>query len=831
MNWQKKLLPHGIAIVVLLVLSVLFFLPTFSGKILSQGDIVQYKGGAKEILDYQKTTGEDALWTNSMFGGMPSYQIQATRTQNLLSNFDSVLKLGMPRPGSYIFVALLGVYLLLIALGTSPWVAVAGAIAFGFSTYNFLIAEAGHNTKLLAMAYMGSTLAGLVWIYSKQKKLLGTALFAVFLSLNLYANHLQITYYMFFIIGLFVIANFVHSLKSATLPAFAKSTALLVFATILGVATNTNRLWTTYEYGKETMRGGSELSTGNKSGLDKDYAFAWSYGKLETFTLLVPRFIGGASSEKLGEDSELYRDLKSKGAKLKNEPIPAPTYWGAQPFTGGPIYHGAVVCFLFLLGAILLRNYLKWWLVAATLLSILLSWGKNFDAFTSLFFNFFPMYNKFRVVAMILVVAQLTMPVLGALALNYIINNATTQKKQILDALKISTLVLGILLLFFALLGGSLFSFEGANDAQYAEKGFDTAALIADRISMMRGDSIKALLFILATAGVIWAYLNQKIKAAIVAPIVALLIFIDLAVVNSRYLTSENFATAKNIDNTFAPTKADEAILQDKALDYRVLNIAKNTFNDATTSYYHKSLGGYHGAKLQRYQDVIEQYLQNSIQGIIGTLQSKPTAESINATLAQQNALNMLNTKYVIYNPDAPPIANPSAFGNAWVVANTQVVANPDEELKAIGTANLKQTAVIDQRYKGLVEGKNFAPDTTATIQLTEYSPNKLTYKATTATPQLAVFSEIYYNSGKGWQAYLDGSPTEHLRANYLLRALPLPAGTHTIEFKMEPKSFSTGNTISLIASLLALILLGVALFLQFAKKNNDNSTPQTLNA
>ena len=809
-DWKKAIVPHLGAMAIFIIISFIFFYPLFSGKSLRQGDIIQWKGMAQESLEFQEQTGDMTEWTNSMFGGMPTYQIKPPiGNSNLVRPVYASLRYFLPFPASILIVCFAGFYMMLIVLGIRPPTAIVGAIAFGLMTYNFLIVEAGHNTKFITIAFMAPVVAGTLLAYRK-KRILGASIFGLGLALNLYSNHLQITYYLFLMLVIYVLIEFGTAIKEKTTTDFIKSSGVLLAVALLAAATSMSNLLPTYEYSKETIRGKSELKGEGKSGggLDRDYALAWSYGIGETMTLLIPRFYGGASAEPVSKDSDLYRIIKQSSGDNK-----APMYWGDQPFTGGPIYHGAIVCFLFLLGLLLVRGSIKWWLLSATIFAIVLSWGRNFPLVTDLFFYYFPLYNKFRVVSMILILAQFTMPFLAALALNHVIEQQKN-KGEILKALKISVGVLAGILLFFAFLSGSFFRFEGAADSNYPPQF--AAMLVGERQNMMMMDSLRSLGFILVTAALIWAFLQKKVSELILAASIGVLILMDLGLVNSRYLDSKDFVSSRKLDQSFQASTADLKILEDKDPDYRVLNLAVNTFNDATTSYHHKSIGGYHGAKLRRYQDVIDEHLSKEI----NTLKTKLQAENpdIINLFGGQTVLNMLNTKYMIYSPAAPPLRNVLAMGHAWFVSNAEVVADANAEIAALNNLNLTQKIIVDKRFESQLKSKNLQTDSTAQIVLSEYKPNYLKYDSKTKTDLFAVFSEIYYADGKGWQAYIDGKPAEHFRANYLLRAMNVPAGNHTIEFKFESGALSLGKTLSFISSLSLLLLFAGGLFWHFKK-------------
>lgn len=799
----KSALPHLAALIVFAAVTLIYFWPAVEGKVMSQSDMMQWKGTSEETRKFREKTGEEALWTNSQFGGMPAYQIDMKTKGNLINKVRVALLSAFPKPANIIFWTMAGFYLLLIVLGASPWVAAAGALAYSFATYNFLIIDAGHTTKAMSISTVAPVIAGVLLAY-KGRYWSGAALAGFALACNVVSNHYQITYYLFILLLVFFIAKLIDALQNNTIANFVKASALLAIAFVLAIGTDATRLWTTYEYSKESMRGGSAMTDGStgSGGLDKDYALAWSYGKLETFTLLVPRFMGGGSGEPLSnKDSRLYEYMKQAGAGSQ-----APTYWGAQPFTGGTIYAGTIVCFLFLLGCLVVRGYLKWWLLAATILSIILSWGKNFAPTTDLFFAAFPMYNKFRVVSMILVIAQITMPLLGFWGLHRLLTADEKERPGLLTKLYLALGITGGLLLFLAVIGPNVFSFEGQGDSRYP-KEFITM-LVDERISMLQGDALRALLLVAVTGGLLWAWLTGKLKnQALIVGIIGLLTLGDLWVVNKRYLNDSNFMSSRKADAIFEQSPADAEILKDPDPNFRVFNVTRNPFNDGITSYWHKSVGGYHGAKLSRYQDLIENQLQKN----------------------NQEVLNMLNTKYIIAQSaeNMPPMAqrNPNALGNAWFVRQIKPASTAQEEMAALSDFDARTTAIVNTKeYAGYLN--NWQPasaDTAATIRLTDYKPNHLTYEATAAADGLAVFSEIYYNDHKGWNAYLDGKPVPHIRADYLLRGMKIPAGQHKVEFKFEPKAYFTGEKISIISSGLLLLFCLAAIGFSVRAKKNEN--------
>ena len=802
----KSILPHGIAVIVFFIISFAYFSPQLGGKKLKQGDITQFLGMSKEIKDFKEKTGEHTLWTNSMFGGMPTYLIAAPPSRNVIQYVHRFFSLFGARPANFIFMYLLGFYIALLIFRINPWLSIAGSIAFAFSSYFFIIVMAGHTSKAMAIAYMPPIIAG-IYMAFKQNPWLGSFITTIFLSLQLLVNHLQITYYTLLVILIFGILQFTETVKQKTYLPFLKATGLLMVGLMLAVGLNFTSIFTTYEYGKYSMRGKSELSTtddtNQTSGLDRDYILNdYSYGIAETFNLLIPNFLGGPSQNDVGLKSEFYQLLKNAGqpnAKLLSKH--APTYWGEQRYTAGPVYIGAVVIFLFIFGLFILKGKEKWWLFSATILAILLAWGKHFPVLSNLFIDYFPGYNKFRTVSMILVIAELTMPLVAIFALQKIWNAEIT-KKDFFRALKYAFYIVGGLTLLFAVVPGAFLSFQGTVDTQlnYPEPLLD--ALREDRKNLLQADAIRSFVFVSLSAIMLLVYHYKKITPHLFIIGIAALFLLDLWPVNQRYLNNEHFTSAKEAKQPFTPNMADNIILQDKEKNYRVLDLTVSTFNDTHASYFHKSLGGYHGAKMKRYQELVDYHISIEMNSLISTLQNHPVNDSVNATLEKLNALNMLNTKYIIINPNTAPINNQKALGNAWFVEKCKVVANADEEIDALYQFNPKKEAIVDARFKDQL--KEIQRDTLASISLVEYKPNELHYQSKANTDQLAVFSEIFYD--KGWNAYIDDSPSPHFRANYVLRGMVIPEGEHEIVFKFEPKSYQTGQTVSLVSSILLLL-------------------------
>jgi hypothetical protein len=798
-DFKTHVLPHLLAVLFFLVLTATYFSPIiFEDKSLVQNDILQSKGMAHEIEQYREKTGEEPLWTNSMFSGMPAYLITTRYPGDLFGIFLKPLTLNLPAVAANIFLTLVCAYILFVAMGMSTWLSVVGAIALSFTSYNIVILEAGHNSKSYAIAFVPLALAGLLYAFRRggQRLWLGAALFGFGLTMHIRANHPQITYYFLLLVLIFGIVQLIFAVKEKWVGDFFKRVVVLGLVAIIAAGVSFGRLYTAWDYGKYSIRGKSELKAANSGekqsgGLDRDYAFQWSYGVSETLTLLIPNFHGGASQGSLGEDSETAQAFAQLGippaqmAELVNN---LPLYWGDQPSTSGPVYVGAIVCFLFVLGLFIVDKRWRIWLLAATILSIMLSWGSNFEAFNYFMFDYFPGYNKFRAVSMTLVITQFSIGLLAMFALYRLLQKDKLEVKDTQGKLTLAAGITGGICVLVALFAG-MADFVGVVDAQLEQMQWPVAALRADRQSMMRADAFRSLIFILLAAGVLYFYLKQKLSATTTTLIIGLLILIDLWAVDKRYLNNGDFQK-RLVETHFEPTPADQAILQDKDLSYRVMNMG-NPFQDARTSYFHKSIGGYHGAKLRRYQDVIDKHIsQNNIE-----------------------VLNMLNTRYLITTDANNPVQrNPQALGNAWFVPNIITVNSPDEELAALTDLTPVNEAVVDVS-KFPVNKKEYNA-TGSSIKLTSYEPNYLKYEATAAQEGFIVFSEIYYKDG--WQAYLNNKPVDHIRVNYILRGMPVPAGQHTIEFKFEPKAYAVGNTVSLVSSILMLLVVFGGIFYAF---------------
>lgn len=831
-DFTSKYLPHILAVVIFLVISFAYFSPLLEGKRLEQHDLKTFQGGAKEIMDYRESTGKEALWTNSMFGGMPAYQISTKYKGNLFQYLNRLLQVG-PRPGSYLFLMLLGAYILFISLRINPWISIIGAVAFAFSSYNFIILSAGHNSKMLALAYTAPILAGIFLAY-RGKRLLGAALTGIFLSLQLLANHPQITYYTFIIVLFFGLSEVYFGIREKQVKDLIFSSAVLLLFAGLAVMSNFSHLATTLEYSKYSMRSQTELSQDAEDqtgGLPLSYATDWSYGIDETMTLMIPGFKGGASNYELSRNSHTYEALSKLDRNFAGNYIEhANMYWGTQRSTSGPVYLGAVVMFLFVLGLFIIDGRYKWWILAVTILGIMLAWGKNFMPLTEFFMNHVPGYNKFRTVSMILVIPQLVVPILAMLALSRVMTEQIDRKK-IITGLKWSAGITGGLSLIFLLIPSLAGNFSSpydmstidaisGNNAQVRNLLINSLlpALEADRESMLRLDAFRSLALILVAAGSIYLYRIRamKISLNVVIVVFGLLFLVDMWPVNKRFLNDKNFIAKSKVENPFTATAADLAILQSEGLNERVLNLTTSPFMDASTSYFHQSIGGYHGVKMRRYQDLINTYMVEEMSELIGALQGQDMQE-IDSTLKGLNILNMLNTKYFILNPNAAPLTNLYAKGNAWFVTEILFADNADEELATLVNMDIENTAVTDSKFKDFVELTSYTSSSTDVIRLVEYQPNHLIYKSSAGSKRMAVFSEIYYE--KGWEATIDGEAAEHIRVDYLLRGLEIPAGEHEIEFYFRPKTYYTGEKISYAGSILLILLLAGALFLEIRGK------------
>ncbi|GAB3906884.1 YfhO family protein [Larkinella knui] len=839
----KRFLPHLIAVIGFAVLAVLYCSPVLKGKRLNQHDIIQSVAAGREVVDYHKQTGEWAWWTNSMFGGMPAYMISGDYPTSLTHKLGQYINLLLPDPANYIWLMMVGAFVLMLALGANVWLSAVGAIAYSFASYDLLSLEAGHVSKILALAYAPAILGGVIMAL-RGRYLAGAALTALFLGLELYANHVQITYYLAFGIVIYVLIESVVAIREGRVRQLLLALSSLAVAALLAVGTHTTRLWNAADYVTVTTRGKSELTITPKSetgapaatapnpagGLDKDYAFQYSYGIGETFTLLIPNYAGGPTVSSLTTDSETYKKMTGIGvdpAMAQQFVQQLPLYHGNLYSQSGPAYAGAIVIFLFVLGLLIVPGRLKWWALGIAFLYIAWAWGKNFPAVNYLFFDYFPGFNKFRAVTMTLTLAQLPLVMLGILALKQISDQKWTAT-QLNRPLLISLGATAGLCLLMALVPTVFQSFRGGNDEMFLgqlEQGLQNknlaeqvlSAMVDDRISMFRSDAFRSAILIFLVGGLIWLFVRNRIKPVIFYPVLLALVIFDLFNVDKRYFNNDDFVSKQAIQETITPTAADEQILADKALDFRVLDLTTSFMSDAKASYFHKSLGGYHAAKMRRYQELAEFQLYRN-------LRQTPGSPNYN------NVINMLNTRYFLVQPQSanpqqapgPPVAqpNPGALGNAWFVNNYRLVPNANAEMQALDSLNTAQTAVVDQRFAEQLNGLNIQPDSAAnTIRLTSYKPNELTYESNARSEQLAVFSEIYYNVRNEWKATIDGKEVPHLRADYVLRAMRVPAGKHTIVFTFDPVSIRVGKVVDLICSLLIVAFIGTAVFIENRKK------------
>ncbi|MBQ0147177.1 MAG: YfhO family protein [Flavobacteriaceae bacterium] len=871
MKNNKNLLYILGSIIFFALVALIYCAPVLSGKSIIQPDIINYRGSAEEMLTYQEQTNEHVYWSNAMFGGMPTYQTGAQYDFDLIKGIDKVIRF-LPRPADYIFLLFSGFFILGLTLFKKWKYALTGSVFFAVGAYFFIIIAAGHNAKVHTIAYFPPLVAGILLLYRK-KYIPGFVLTTLFMGLQLQANHIQMTFYLFLVMLVFVIFQFYSDLKTKQIPAFFKASGLVVVACIIALGLNASRLLATYEYSKETTRGKSEMSLlkTNTDGLDHDYITQWSYGKLETLNLFIPNLMGGSSMSTQEDLKNYYSQLQSLAQQVGDDEFnqqviqalaqqPRSTYWGEQPGTSGPAYQGAIVVFLFILGLFLVRGRFgkyKWWLLSATILSILLAWGKNFQFLTDVFVDYFPMYDKFRAVSSILVMAELTMPLLAIITVYYFIQENDTAEHKTKMLTIVGGTTIGILAILYIGASG-IFSFQSSNDTSFTSQflsligeanpnaiGFWQSmlkqlddALIADRVAMFRSDTLRTIIFVLLTFALLYSYQKKYIKnSTIVVLSLGALALLDGYTVNKRYFNDDNFVSSYIVDNPF-PTelsvkleseansnnnvaqiaykvplnKALSNLAQKDQSQFRVYNTTQSTFNDAGTSFFVNSIGGYHAAKLGKYQDLIDIYFS----GDERLKQYGITDES-----GMINVLNMLNTKYIIHgNIQEPKIElNPTAFGNAWFVGKVKSVNNANEEILALNDTYLdKQVILRNEIAQNLPK---VAVDSTASIQLTSYTPTKMVYKASTNTDQIAVFSEIYYPHG--WKASVDGKEVDILKANYILRALPIAKGQHEIVFTYEPQVITTGKTIMLVSNALLIIVIVGGTFLGYKKCKKEN--------
>ena len=800
---KKENIFKYLGVVVLFVFtSLLYFHPVLKGKKISQSDITQFQGMAKEINDYRADKNAEPYWTGASFSGMPAYQISAYYPNDFVRVIDKTLRF-LPRPADYTFLYFLSFFVLMMALKVDWRLATLGSLAFGFSTYLIIIFIPGHNAKAHAIAYMPLVLAGVLWVFRK-KYVLGFIVTGFAMALEIYVNHIQMTYYLGFCLLILGIVELIHAIKNDELTVFIKKAAVIISAVVLGIGANSSRIMAMKEYADFSTRGKSELTINadrtekkQTTGLDKSYITEYSYAKLESFNLFITRYMGGGTFEELSEDSNFYKLIEKRAGKKVADDYSKQvlTYWGDQTIIEAPAYIGAVIFFLFFLGIFLVKGKLKQWLVAATIFSILLSWGRNFDVITNFFIDYIPLYNKFRAVSSIQVIAELCVPILAILALRDLfskeINNV--KKRKVLE--KAVFTFGGVIVLGF-LLAHVFSTFEGIRDNNYKDLVGLIDAVIADRKAMLLSDTIRSLVLVILTGGILWLFLKDKLKKNLVIVGLGVLVLFDLISVDKRYVNQEDFTNSRRVDKPFVASNVDKQILQDTT-HFRVGNFVGNPMQDGTTSYFHQSIGGYHAAKMGRYSELFEYQIAKK----------------------NMQVLNMLNTKYLIVadnKGEKQAQLNPYANGNAWFVNEIKLVDSANKEMMALDSLQTKFEAVIDIRQLDQTINLTFDKDSTATISLKKYDVTELTYESKTNRKQFAVFSEIFYKDG--WNAYVDGQLTPHYRVNYVLRGMIVPEGNHTITFKFEPKVIQKGGLISLI-SYIILILVSAGWLLYDEKK------------
>jgi hypothetical protein len=799
---STKFLPYVLVVAIFILASIIYFHPVLKGQKIQQSDITQFKGMVKEINDFRAVNNSEPYWTGASFSGMPSYQISAYYPNDLVRVLDQTVRF-LPRPADYTFLYFLSFFVLMMALKVNWRLAIFGALSFGFSTYLIIIFGAGHNAKAHAIAYMPLVLAGVLWVFQK-RYILGFVITSLAMTLEIYTNHPQMTYYLGFCLLIFGIVSFIDAIKEQKITDFIRHSAIVVVAVLIGIGANSPRLMAMKEYADQSTRGTSELTINpdgsqkvTSNGLDKSYITEYSYSKLETFNLVIPGFMGGGTVEELDDDSQFYKLLEEKAGKKAADQYAKQVllYWGDQPIVEAPAYIGSVIFFLFFLGIFLVKGRVKQWLVAVTIFSIVMSWGKNFDLLTNFFIDYVPLYNKFRAVSSIQVLAEMCVPILAILGLKeFFLPNISTADKQ--EALKKALYVFSGLLVLGLLLAYSFSTFEGLRDSQYSQLPGLVDAVIADRKSLLLYDSFRSLFLSLLSAAVLYVFLKNKLKQVGVIVLLVIFMLFDLISINKKYVNEADFKPSRKNEKPFKASEADKIILQDTS-HFRVGNFTVNPMNDGSTSYFHQSIGGYHAAKMMRYQELFEYQIAKN----------------------NRQVLNMLNTKYYIVDSDKgikQAQLNPDANGNAWFVERLKVVNSANEAILALDSVNTKNVAVFERSSSTQKELKSsFEMHPTDTIELLNYDVNSLTYLSKTVKEQFAVFSEIYYKNG--WNAYIDGELVPHYRINYVLRGMLIPPGEHTIEFKFAPKVIQQGSVISLFSYLL---LFGIPIGGLFFGKN-----------
>jgi hypothetical protein len=824
-NWFKRNGIHFAIGGIFLVICFLYLTPAFQGKVLGQADVIGARSTTTEIEAY-KAKDTTILWTNQIFGGMPAFQLWAPYKANITTHVIHIMDTIFPNPIDTLLLFLFGTYFLFIVLKLNPWLAAAGAVAFTFSSYNIILLAAGHSNQAFAISYFAPLLGGIL-LAIRGKRILGAAVTALFLSLEIRANHVQMTYYLMFAILILAGIELYHAIKNKTLNDYLKSLAYLGGAIVIALMVNASILWSTYDYGKDTIRGQSNLkqTTAEPStGLAKDYAYQWSQGVTECFTFLVPNAYGGASGNHLDENSataKVFTDAgqpEDRAVGIANQIASGSEqmglhglgiYWGNKSFTAGPFYFGAVICFLFVFGLLIVRSRLKWWILATVILTMLLSFGGNWPYVSDLFFNYFPLYNKFRVVESILAVAGLCFPILALLALKEMIDQPDS--KEIVKKLKLSLYIVGGLLLVLIIVPELLLSFRASgqtesvgaltqalqNDAKMAQAV--SAAIVQDRISLEKADAIRSLIFVVVIFGLLFAFVNKKVNVTVLSLGVLILVLADLWQIDKRYLKTDDFAD-KQESVTPQPREVDQFIARDTDPDFKVFDTTAPLLYDTHNPFFHKSFGGYSAARLKRYQEIIDNQFTKSV---------------------NHDVLDMMNVKYIITadqkTQNVSMQANATACGHAWFVQKVKFAKDADEEMQAISSFNPKEEAIIDQKYKSLINEKDAYLDTNATIKLVNYNPDHMTYQTSSGGSQIAVFSEVYYD--RGWKMYIDGKETPYFRADYILRAAQIPLGNHKVEFIFHPTSYYTGETLSMVGSILLVLSLGFAGYIENRKK------------
>ncbi len=815
MNFKHNILPHLVAVVIFFTATVAFYNPlVFGGKTIKQHDIVQGLGAGQEIIKFRNETGEEALWTNSMFGGMPAYLINTQWSGDLILYVHRALTLWLPGPAGVTLVSCITFYILLLVFKVRPWLAVIGGLAFSLGSFNIISIEAGHMWKMWAIAYMPLVLAGVRLTFDR-KYLLGMALTALGLALELRSNHLQITYYLFLLLLIYVGTQLVYSIREGKVNFFTKSMGYLAVAGLLALGSNFGKIWSVYEYGQYSTRGPSDLvnTEGPSNGLDRGYAFHWSNGIIEPVTLLIPEFFGGPSVSSLPVDSNLGEALRVHGMapiQIRQQLRQVYSYWGDQPGTAGPSYAGAIVIFLFVLGYFLIEKKDLVWISIAIVFFTMLSWGHNFEYFNNLIFDYLPGYNKFRSVSMTLVIALLCIPLAAFMSLEKLLQNL--EKPKSIKKILVAGAITGSILLL-AIIYSTIGDFRGSVDDGMANQfpPWYLDALRVDRAGLLRSDAFRSLILIGLAMAALYFKAREKIGFVLLYGILGMLVLIDLWGVDKRYLRADDYVSDTQ-GSKVVPSAADQRLLKDPESNYRVLSYLQNPWAETQTSYFHKSLGGYHGAKMKRYQELIDGCLDSQYRGLLQGLQSGQQ------DLSEFNIVNMLNTRYLLVGSEETGVLrNESALGNAWLVSSVTMVSSADDELAKVCEIDLSSTAVIDNS-RFTLSATNY--DNSGEIILEEYRPNYLKYQFQNPEKALVVFSEIYYP--KGWKATVDGKSAEIIRANYILRAMEIDGGSHLVEFIFEPPAYYTGNKVMMASSILLLLLFTGTIFLEFKKNGRE---------